>query len=173
MQLSRHALPYKSSDRARKYGGERGEECLLCKYMTLIPSRFPGELSWLSSHLFQTTMTFGGGSYSVMDQFGLVICGTLILLIVCLFKYVLTSQRPKDFPPGPPCLPIIGNLHQIPLRKAFLRCVFIQARPDAPSKGWLTKFRYQEWSKEYGTIIGLKLGPKNAVVLNSYRHVQE
>ncbi|KAJ5305888.1 hypothetical protein N7508_004903 [Penicillium antarcticum] len=88
-----------------------------------------------------------------MAPFELAVCGTMVLLIISVFKYALASQRPKDFPPGPPCLPIIGNLHQIPLRKGFLR--------------------WQEWGKEYGNIIGFKLGPKNAVVLNSYRHVKE
>ncbi|KAJ6014461.1 hypothetical protein N7540_009052 [Penicillium herquei] len=34
-------------------------------------------------------------------------------------------------------------------------------------------FRQKEWSKQYGTIIGFKLGPLNAVVLNSYHHVKE
>lgn len=33
--------------------------------------------------------------------------------------------------------------------------------------------RFHDWGKEYGSIIGLKLGPQNVVVLNDYKHVQE
>ncbi|KAJ5564642.1 hypothetical protein N7513_000884 [Penicillium frequentans] len=30
-----------------------------------------------------------------------------------------------------------------------------------------------EWSKKYGSIVGFKIGPQNAVVLSDYRHVKE
>lgn len=33
--------------------------------------------------------------------------------------------------------------------------------------------RWEEWRKEYGSIIGLKLGSQNAIVLNSYKAVAE
>lgn len=33
--------------------------------------------------------------------------------------------------------------------------------------------RWEEWRKDYGSIIGLKLGSQNAVVLNSYKAVAE
>ncbi|KAJ5706838.1 hypothetical protein N7488_006639 [Penicillium malachiteum] len=75
------------------------------------------------------------------------------LIVLFLLKYAIKSRRPQNFPPGPRGLPIIGNIHQLPLRKGFL----VQ----------------KEWSKQYGTIIGFKLGPLNAVVLNSYHHVKE
>ena len=32
--------------------------------------------------------------------------------------------------------------------------------------------RFDEWSKTYGSIVGLKLGPQNVVLLNSYQHVR-
>ncbi|KAI5456084.1 cytochrome P450 [Mariannaea sp. PMI_226] len=77
----------------------------------------------------------------------------IILLVFCVAQNIIAGLRPRAFPPGPRTLPIIGNLHQLPLRKAFLR--------------------FHEWSKKYGEIIGLKLGPQNVVVLNSFRHVKE
>ncbi|KAL4811716.1 cytochrome P450 [Aspergillus spinulosporus] len=74
-------------------------------------------------------------------------------LLVALVPYTWASLRPKNFPPGPKPLPLIGNLNLIPPSKAFLL--------------------FHQWTKKYGSIIGLKFGPTNVVVLNNWRDVQE
>ncbi|OIW26904.1 cytochrome P450 [Coniochaeta ligniaria NRRL 30616] len=80
-------------------------------------------------------------------------CLLIVLLVVAfLFKYYLASRRPRDFPPGPPTVPFIGNIAQVPRVKAFLK--------------------YQRMQAEYGSIIGLKIGSQNVVILNSYNHVK-
>ncbi|KAJ6003138.1 hypothetical protein N7451_005685 [Penicillium sp. IBT 35674x] len=89
----------------------------------------------------------------VLSVLNLAFAGFVLPLVLFVAKYAVASRRPKNFPPGPPGLPIIGNLHQLPVRKGFLK--------------------QHEWTKEYGSIIGLKLGPLNVVVLNSHRHVSE
>lgn len=33
--------------------------------------------------------------------------------VLTLAKLVKTGQRPKDAPPGPPTLPLLGNLHLV------------------------------------------------------------
>ena len=33
--------------------------------------------------------------------------------------------------------------------------------------------RFDEWAKDYGSIVGLKFGPQNVVVLNTFEHVKE
>jgi len=37
----------------------------------------------------------------------------------------------------------------------------------------LIRPRFQQLGSEYGSIIGLKFGSQNVVVLNSYKHVKE
>ncbi|EON69256.1 hypothetical protein W97_08416 [Coniosporium apollinis CBS 100218] len=75
------------------------------------------------------------------------------LLVVGLVRLTLAAARSKSLPPGPPTLPMIGNLHQIPTKKAYLT--------------------FQKWSKEYGPIVSLKLGPGNLIVLNTARAVRD
>ena len=48
-----------------------------------------------------------------------VVAGLLVVYV--LVHYYLASQRPTNFPPGPKTLPFLGNLHQFPPTKAFLR----------------------------------------------------
>ncbi|SPO01733.1 related to O-methylsterigmatocystin oxidoreductase [Cephalotrichum gorgonifer] len=81
------------------------------------------------------------------------VVGLAVALITLLIKYLPSTTRPKDFPPGPPTVPGIGNLHQIPLKQPFLK--------------------FTEWSKTYGDIIGLKAGSANLVILGSPLYVHE
>ncbi|KAF2644245.1 cytochrome P450 [Massarina eburnea CBS 473.64] len=57
------------------------------------------------------------------------------------------GQRPQGFPPGPPTLPLIGNLHQMPKSLGHLQ--------------------FEKWAREYGPIFSLILGTKVVVVLSS------
>lgn len=68
-------------------------------------------------------------------------------------KWLLSTTRPKNFPPGPPTVLGLGNWHQIPSVWHF--------------------FQLDTWAKKYGPIMGLKLGPRNVVVLNDAALVHE
>ncbi|KAJ1324337.1 cytochrome P450 family 619 [Microdochium nivale] len=70
-----------------------------------------------------------------------------------LVQFLGSAMRPKHYPPGPPTLPGIGNIHQIPTKQPFLK--------------------FTEWSKTYGGIIGLKVGPDNLVIISDPLYVHE
>ncbi|KAI1496915.1 cytochrome P450 [Biscogniauxia marginata] len=80
------------------------------------------------------------------------LCLAIAVFVAIISKYFLASCRPRNFPPGPSTLPFIGNISQVPRVKAFLK--------------------FHEFTTEYGSIVGLKMGSQNVVILNSYEHVR-
>lgn len=70
-----------------------------------------------------------------------------------------SSSQNAPFPKGPKTLPYLGNLHQIPLKKAYLA--------------------FTSWSRSSSTstsdgIVGLQLGPKSRlIVLNKWTQVRD
>ena len=70
---------------------------------------------------------------------------TSFLLVRWLFGKV--GRRLKEYPPGPPTLPVIGNLHQIPSQKRHLQ--------------------FGKWAQEYGPIYSLMLGTQVYIVLSA------
>ncbi|KAF2963027.1 hypothetical protein GQX73_g10544 [Xylaria multiplex] len=73
--------------------------------------------------------------------FGIATC------LVVFWKFRKIGTRSKDYPPGPPTLPFIGNLHQMPKGRGHLQ--------------------FQKWAEEYGPVYSLVLGTKVVVVLSS------
>jgi hypothetical protein len=79
----------------------------------------------------------------------------LLAVLVAVAIYGLSSigRRPADYPPGPPTLPLIGNLHLMPKEKPHLQ--------------------FQKWAEEYGPVYSLILGTKVMVVLSSDQAVKD
>lgn len=75
------------------------------------------------------------------------------LVAVLLWQLSKIGRRPKDYPPGPPTLPLLGNLHQIPDQKRHLQ--------------------FEKWAREYGPVFSLMLGTKAMIVLNSDQAIKD
>lgn len=92
-------------------------------------------------------------SFNVADVVLASLVAVSTLPVYALLRFILSTLRPPNYPPGPPIIPGLGNIHQIPLSKSFLQ--------------------FDRWSKTYGDILGLKIGPNNLVVLHNPKHVRE
>lgn len=87
----------------------------------------------------------------------LLFLGLILLGGVFFLNYMRERRRPllkgcKPLP-GPPGLPIIGNLHQIP--------------EDYPWR------KFKEWSDIYGPIMEVKMGKERLIVLSNSETVKE
>jgi hypothetical protein len=73
----------------------------------------------------------------------------LSLLGTYLVLYVLYQEwRRAKLPPGPPRLPIIGNLHQAPKGSA-----------------WVT---YKKWVEQYGPLVAANFGGTNVIIVGDF-----
>ena len=91
-----------------------------------------------------------------MTSYTALAVSLLFILLPTLYstvRWLRSTLRPSGYPPGPPTLLGLGNLHQIPRLWSHLKL--------------------DSWAKEYGRITGLKLGPLNVVVLNDASLVHE
>ncbi|EXJ68791.1 uncharacterized protein A1O5_07722 [Cladophialophora psammophila CBS 110553] len=70
-----------------------------------------------------------------------------------VYIYLFVGRRGRHYPDGPPTLPLIGNLHQLPRKGAH--------------------FKFTELAKTYGGMFSLKLGTGTAVVLTDRRIIRE
>ena len=83
-------------------------------------------------------------------------CWELVLIAVTVITvvYILYTiiSRPKNFPPGPFPLPVVGSLHKLG-DKPHIVC--------------------KELSRKYGEVFCIYLGTFPVVIVNSYKHARE
>jgi hypothetical protein len=79
--------------------------------------------------------------------------GAVILAVLTGWLAQRKGRTTKKLPPGPPRLPVIGNLHQAP-----------EENP------WRI---YQEWTKQYGPIFSLQYGLSTIIMLGDYEAAHE
>ncbi|KAM9302109.1 vitamin D 25-hydroxylase [Gastrophryne carolinensis] len=91
--------------------------------------------------------------WSLGDVTLLLLCSATLLLAVSTVRHLLRQRRPRGFPPGPPGLPLLGNI--------------LSLTPDEPH-AYLRRL-----SLSHGQIFSLDLGGISAVVLNGYDAMKE
>ncbi|XKL64912.1 hypothetical protein PGB90_004998 [Kerria lacca] len=77
--------------------------------------------------------------------------GIIALFLFIIILIVKSCKRPKNFPPGPLFLPIVGSWYTIPARKA--------------------EDEIHRWRKKYGNIIGHKIGNQYVVFVSGFEEV--
>uniref|UniRef100_A0A0W0GBY3 Putative cytochrome P450 n=1 Tax=Moniliophthora roreri TaxID=221103 RepID=A0A0W0GBY3_MONRR len=87
---------------------------------------------------------------SVLSYLGAV---AIVLCWLLLSKLLKVGRREATLPPGPPTIPILGNLHVFPKHSV--------------------QWKFTEWARKYGEIYSLKLGSKTAIVLTDMQAVKE
>ncbi|KAK3392724.1 cytochrome P450 [Podospora didyma] len=76
-----------------------------------------------------------------------------VVAVAIFIRLLFVGRRPKNYPPGPPTLPLIGNLHQLVSTDVHLQ--------------------FEKWAREYGPVYSLILGTKTLVVLSSDKAVKD
>ncbi|ORY15451.1 putative cytochrome P450 oxidoreductase [Clohesyomyces aquaticus] len=74
-------------------------------------------------------------------------------LLLGLYRIRNVGRRPKNYPPGPPTLPIIGNIHHIPSPKPH--------------------HQFKKWADKFGPVYSLILGTSVMVALSTDVAVKE
>ncbi|KAI1322760.1 putative cytochrome P450 [Xylariaceae sp. FL0255] len=82
-----------------------------------------------------------------------IAAAVVVVLVFGLSRILRIGHRPTDLPPGPPTIPLLGNLHLMPKHDSHLQ--------------------FQKWAQEYGPVYSLILGTKTMVVLSSDRAVKD
>jgi hypothetical protein len=96
----------------------------------------------------------GIAEYFLPVRMSLVIYALFAAFIaVVAYRIGRVGRRPAGYPPGPPTLPVIGNLHLMPKEKPHLQ--------------------FQKWAEQYGPVYSLILGTKVMVVLSSDQTIKD
>lgn len=63
----------------------------------------------------QSVLHFSINLVAIMYQFMPLFTGGVAVLLYGLFLVLRVGRRPKDLPPGPPTVPVLGNIHLVVL----------------------------------------------------------
>lgn len=88
-----------------------------------------------------------------MAGFELWHAGLAALVLYGVYRLLQVGKRDPRMPPGPPTLPILGNLHQIPLTGLYKK--------------------FQEWGEEYGGVYSLKFGSGTFIILYEKKAIHD
>ncbi|KAK7055284.1 cytochrome P450 [Favolaschia claudopus] len=77
-----------------------------------------------------------------------------LVFVGCIARLLITGRRERTLPPGPPTIPILGNLHILP-------------QVDQ------SHLKFTEWARRYGDIFSIKIASNTMVVLSSATAIKE
>lgn len=69
-------------------------------------------------------VTYEFSSESLDMAFFTVMHLAALCLAALVYRISRIGKREPNLPPGPPTIPILGNLHIFPREKTYLQCVF-------------------------------------------------
>ncbi|KAM9316918.1 cytochrome P450 2C5-like [Gastrophryne carolinensis] len=88
----------------------------------------------------------------LMDPVTIVLCAvTVLFLVIILFGW--KRKVHPNYPPGPPCLPFIGNMHLLNVKKPYQT--------------------FEELAQKYGPVYSLQIGGQKMVILCGYETVKD
>ena len=99
------------------------------------------------------------------------------LIGYCIIKRLKYQGIPENFPPGPPCIPLLGSAPFIKVHfgKMTLDCYDLAIYNSIGLTIEFTqilqgsfKESLEKWREDYGDVVGLKLGSELTVVLSDY-----
>jgi hypothetical protein len=100
---------------------------------------------------------------------GIIFAIVTILLVAATYRLLQIGKREPGLPPGPPTIPIFGNMLQIPITQTEYQlghCSIGSQTANVPN-------RMTEWHKQYGPIFSLKLGSGTLIVMNDREAIRE
>ncbi|KAJ7845273.1 cytochrome P450 [Mycena olivaceomarginata] len=77
-----------------------------------------------------------------------------VVVVGCLLHLLSIGRRERGLPPGPPTVPLLGNIHLLPNVQQM-------------------HLKFMEWSRKYGEVFSIKIGSTTMVVLSSPTAIQE
>ncbi|KAI0076208.1 cytochrome P450 [Panus rudis PR-1116 ss-1] len=89
----------------------------------------------------------------ISNHLHIVIAFSLTIIYWFISRLARIGTREAELPPGPPTIPLLGNLLQFPKEYTFLR--------------------FTEWARTYGGIYSLKIGPRTVIVVTNPRIMRD
>ncbi|KAK5017381.1 hypothetical protein LTR60_001962, partial [Cryomyces antarcticus] len=103
-------------------------------------------------------------------EFKISILLAFIGFALIVFRLLRVGRRPSSYPPGPPTVPILGNIHQVSYLPSALSDPALHAHSTLTIRKMPTRdahLQFQKWAQEYGPVYSLMLGTKTLIVLSS------
>ncbi|XP_040204356.1 cytochrome P450 2K1-like [Rana temporaria] len=82
-----------------------------------------------------------------------IVLSVITCVVLAIFWLSEKKKNHPNYPPGPPRLPIIGNMHIINMNKPYKT--------------------FHELAEKYGSVYSLQIGPEKMVILCGYKTVKD